>query len=106
MNFTWVDFLTVMHKDAIVVKGAMNFSLKSIGNAMYRHGMIDINWDMSDCCNGLDAMVVAMDAYNGAAYKSKKSTQPPKQVLSLVSYNKVDCMMVDAVVQYLRTNCC
>lgn len=105
-DFVWFDFLNVVRKEAIIIKGALSFSLKSIGNAMYRHGMIDINWAVSDCCNGLDAMVMAMDAYNSSNFKLNKHCTPPHQVLSIVPYNEIDCKMVDAVVQYLRNHCC
>lgn len=100
-SFNWFDFSTVMRNEPIVIKGALNFSLKSIGNAMFRHGMIDIHWDEDGCCNGLDAMVTAIQAYKS----HNVNTSPPSQIMNIVTYNKIDCQMVDAVVGFLRKKC-
>lgn len=106
--FNWFDFSSVMRNEPIVIKGAMNFGLKSIGNAMYKHGMIDIQWDTNGCCNGLDAMVMAIHAYksqNNSNNSKHLITTPPRQIMTIVKYNKIDCQMVDAVVGFLRKKC-
>ena len=41
--------------DKIIYKNFFKFGLKSIGKALYNHGLINTTWDEND--NGLEAMI-------------------------------------------------
>ncbi len=82
----------------IVIKGALNFSLKTIATAMYNNKMISTNWDKNGCVNGLQAM---LSAYN--MYKNKTSLTS-KDLKDIIKYNKIDCKVLWEILLYLRIN--
>ena len=44
----------------IIIKGAKNFSLKTIGQSLNNNNIINLYWDMdNNIYNGLDAMILA-----------------------------------------------
>lgn len=93
----WVDLLEVFKTEPIVVKGAHNFSLKSIAKAMYSHKMIKTTWDLdSSCSDGKEAMMVAVEAYK------KKSPMKEPGMKDIISYNEVDVKTVQEILHYIR----
>lgn len=97
------DFLRVMKDEIILVKGVLNFSLKSIGKGLHSHGLIDLTWDSGDCESGLDAMVKAGECYRKA--KSRGSNVLADDTMQkIIKYNEVDCKMIYEIITYLRNN--
>jgi len=94
LNF--FDFLTVMKEEPIVVKGALNYSLKTIGKALHGLSMIETNWDEGECSNGLDAMILAYNYYRDG----KKGDIMD----SIIKYNEIDCKMICEIINCLRIN--
>lgn len=92
----WLDFMKVMKNEPIVIKGAFNFSLKSIGKAMYQNRMIDKTWDCT-CENGLDCMVIAKNLYS-----QNKFDRTHPDMVKMIHYNETDCMMIWKIIQYFR----
>ena len=63
-NKKLIDLYQVFINEPIVVKGALNYSLKSIANALYKHNIVKTNWKLSNpCSNGLTAMIMAIKCY-------------------------------------------
>lgn len=89
----WVDMYHVFTHEPILVKGALNFRLKTIGKAMYKMGLITTLWDDSGPSDGFSAMFDAI-----AYYKSKDN----KIMNAIIKYNEVDCKVIYEVVEYLR----
>ena len=54
LNF--IDLNTQFKKAHIFIRGAFNYSLKSVGKALYKQLLIKTKWE-EDIGNGLDAMV-------------------------------------------------
>uniref|UniRef100_A0A6C0EEJ6 Uncharacterized protein n=1 Tax=viral metagenome TaxID=1070528 RepID=A0A6C0EEJ6_9ZZZZ len=97
----WVDMCNVFVKEPIVVKGAHNFKLKEIGNAMYTHKMINTKWDNN--MNGLTAMYQAIKYYE-KVMKKELSEDDKKTMDTIIKYNEVDCKVVWEILRYLRAN--
>ena len=56
-SYEFEDLYRFFVNNKIVVKGALNFSLKSVANAMKHHGFIDTIWKSNACMNGLDLSI-------------------------------------------------
>jgi hypothetical protein len=93
-SIQWVDMYEVFISEPITVKGALNFKLKEISKAMHKHGFIKICWD-DKIKDGLNAMISAIDYYNGKNIKVMKDIE---------NYNEVDCKVIYEIVDYLRKN--
>jgi len=97
-NFILIDMLQVFKDDLILVKGVLDFSLKSIARGMAKHGLIaDIYaGGMGD---GTSAMV--------AGHKCYSLRQPPRGLAAfkqIIDYNEKDCRVIWEIVKYLRVN--
>ncbi len=129
----WSDLLKLFHTEPILIKGALNFSLKTIGKKMYEQNMIQTCWSESnEIKNGLEAMVQAYQLYNKYAKynkynqiqdmtpqrkrpkldKSDKSNHPDQKpniledriMKKIIEYNHVDCQIMYDILKYLVQN--
>jgi hypothetical protein len=96
-NFKWFDIIKLFHEEPIFIKGALNFSLKSIGRAMYNHKLIDIIWDDSECTNGLEAMNQAYNIYN-----NKENIYNNPKIITIRNYNYIDCKIMWKILNSLN----
>ena len=95
----FLDLYQIFISEPIVIKGALNFSLKTIANAMYNNGMIKTHWNSSSICsNGLDALLIAHELYKN------NSIVKLKDVSEIAYYNEVDCKVLYEILDYLRLN--
>lgn len=85
----WCDLLSVFKDEPIVVRGAFNFSIKSIGKAMFSHGMISTIWN-DDVADGLDAAVQVFQNFC------------PSVIDNIKKYNEVDVKIMWEILVYLR----
>ncbi len=92
------DLYKLFVNNNIVVKGALNFSLKTIASSMYKHNMITTTWD-NKCTNGLQAMMLAYDIYN-----SSNNVKDNEIMKNISKYNKIDCKVMWDILTYLRNN--
>jgi predicted RecB family nuclease len=90
----WVDLYDIFIKEPIVIKGAVNFSLKNIARAMFNHSMINTIWT-SDIINGFGAMMEAINYYKN---------NDVDIINNIIKYNEVDCKVMWEIVKYLREN--
>ena len=94
--FKWTDILDMFHSEPIIIKGALNFSLKTIGKSMYKHGMIKTIWKTNNIVSdGLSAMY---EAYK--IYLNNKSINT--QLKHIIKYNKVDCKIMWDILNALK----
>ena len=94
-NKNFLDLYKVFIKEPIVIKGALNYSLKTIANAMYKLKLINTFWDSnSKCSNGLDALVQANKIY----YENVEVNN----MLEISNYNEIDCKVLCEILEYLR----
>jgi predicted RecB family nuclease len=97
-HIEWVDLCDIFTSEPIVVKGALCFKLKEIGNALYSSGLIDTYWDSSELSDGLSAMAYGIKYYK----KENKNTQDEETFNQIIKYNKVDCKVLWDIVKMLR----
>ena len=96
-----IDLYQVFLNEPIVVKGALNYSLKSIARALYENNLISTIWDTSSsCANGLNAMLLAYKIY------SKTDLNPNEDftMKEIEKYNEIDCKCLWEIISYLRKN--
>lgn len=94
-SVVWVDMYRVFTSEPILVKGGLNFRLKTIGKAMHSLKFINTLWDDSGPSDGFSAMFDAIEYY-----KSKDD----KVMNGIIKYNEVDCKVIYEIVEYLRRN--
>ena len=99
-TYQFHDLCDFFKGNQIAVKGAMNYSIKSIAKAMKNHGLIDSIWKESDCMNGLDAMYMSQNLYN----RQKTITGKEKLFKQIRSYNQIDCKVMYEMVSYFMKN--
>jgi len=98
-NKMFIDLYDIFKNEPIVVKGALNFSLKSIAKAMYKHKMIQTTWTESPCLSGLDALYWAIQLYKD---DNKLNMELQHIMTDVIQYNQVDCQVLFEILNYLR----
>ncbi len=93
------DILYIFKQQPITIKGAYDFSLKTIGNALYNLGLIKTIWT-SDL-NGFNVML-EMSKYNKEAEKLKLSLKDYKEVNEIILYNMIDCNVLAEIIVFLQ----
>ena len=88
-----VDLLKFFIKNKITVKGALNYSIKSIVSSLNKYNEIDCKWDDS-LTNGLDAIGVIWDIHNSINVNNK--------IKRVLYYNEIDCKVMYKIVEVLR----
>jgi len=99
----WFDLLTIFKDEPIVIKDCLSgFGLKDIASALYKHKLISTKWE-STVTNGIDAMIVAYNAYQDA--KSRKiAVKDINNMTEIIKYNEVDCKVLYEIITYIRNN--
>jgi hypothetical protein len=100
-----VDFCKIFTTEPIVIKGMMKFKLKEVAKAMYNHRMINVKWDENGLSDGLTAMMDAIKYYeNLLNFDGSNNDANHNVMVKIRDYNKTDCEVVWAIVNYLRTH--
>lgn len=94
-NIQWLDMYNVFINEPIVVHGALNFKLKSIGKSLHKLKLIKSCWDDNGPSDGLDAMYSAIKHY---------TEQDTELMNNIIKYNEMDCKILWEIVLYLRYN--
>ena len=96
-NKIFLDLYKTFINEPISIKGAFNYSLKTVAKAMYKLNLIETLWDSnSNCLNGLDALVQANKFY----CENKNSDI----MIDITNYNEIDCKVLCEILEYLRKN--
>ena len=100
-KFIFYDLLKVFTSEPVVIKGALDFSLKSIANSLYEHKLIESHWDKSNpCCNGLNAMTIAQELYLNK--KDNEDILNNELFLDIIRYNEIDCKVLENIHRFMR----
>ncbi len=86
----------------VTVKGAFNFSLKSLAKAMHAAGLIETTWGDGPT-DGLGAMVGAWWC-DAEAARVGGSMRDFELMREIERYNEVDCRAMAELVAWLRAN--
>ena len=96
-----IDLNKVFIEESIYLKGALNYTLKSIAKSMFNHNLISSTWnENSKCVNGLDALLIATNFYN----KNTDITDEISEIQEIKKYNEIDCKVLYEIINYLRIN--
>lgn len=97
----WFDcWRNVALGEPVVVRGALNFGLKSIAKALRELGLIESSWDDSPL-DGLGAMVGAWWC-EGEAERLGVPLADIELMQEIGHYNEIDCKVMMEVLRYLR----
>lgn len=86
-NLVWFDLLKYVKDNNIAFKGAFNYGLKSIANACYKNGLIDIKWEDNDV-NGAKAMITAWKCHQNLNENEKLIDC--REMQEIIKYNEID----------------
>jgi hypothetical protein len=101
---TWCDFLSVFKDEPIIIRGAMNFGLKSIVASFYDNGFIKTRWQQdSDITNGMNALIYAYQAHLECV-KTETNMPDTHIIQEIIKYNEVDVRVIWEILSYLRKN--
>jgi hypothetical protein len=101
-NYKFYDLYNVFIKEPVVIKGAFNYSLKTIAKSLYELSMCKTIWDSSSpCSNGLTAMILANKIYDNSDIKCVASDKTMKEI---ENYNEVDCKVLYEIHNLMKTN--
>jgi hypothetical protein len=99
------DFLEVVKNEPITVKGAKDFTLKSVAKAMYKHGLTKTTWKENRIGDGEQAMFHAWKLYTQCS-KDDKNPCDTEIMKQIIDYNEVDCKSMYEFIDYLRKHNC
>ena len=94
IDIKFIDINQIFKKHGIFIKGALNYGLKSIANAMYKNYLISNTWD-NEMDNGLDAM---LEYYNYL----KNNKKDDQIIRKIVKYNYLDVKITQEILNWLR----
>ena len=104
-SLPWFDFLTeVVRPVPVTVRGAFDFSLKSLAKAMHAAGLIETTWGDGPT-DGMGAMVGAWWC-DAEAARVGGSMRDLELMREIERYNEVDCRVMAELVGWLRANWC
>jgi hypothetical protein len=86
--------------ETIVIKGSLNWSLKSIAKAMYQHGFINTIWKDDGFSDGLQVMFIASQLYNNSSLPLNINNN--QTINSIIQYNEIDCKSMYEILTYLK----
>lgn len=112
-KFKYVDACKIFKAEPISIKGSLNHKLKNVAIAMHKHGMINTIWQDSSVSDGYHAAQKGskyynfMNNYDHAIDKTLLQTSLNKhneEFADLEEYNRVDCVTVYEIIDYIRNN--
>jgi len=92
-----IDILDYFRMEPIIVQGVFKFGIKSVGKALYEHGMIKTTWGEHD--SGLDSMIRFKDI---CLNKKKIPLKRYLEIDDIIEYNRIDCQVLYEIVELLR----
>ena len=90
-HINFYDLNKVFVNEPITIKGALDFSLKTIAKALKENNLIESFWDTeSKCSNGLNAMIMANNLY----LLKKDNIINDNVMKEIIHYNEIDCKVL------------
>ncbi len=104
-SFKFYDLYQVFISEPIVVKGALNYSLKTIAKSLNKHTLIKSNWNSSSpCSNGLSAMILANNLYEKVSNNLIDDVEKDPVMKEIIYYNEIDCKVMWEIHNLIRNN--
>ncbi len=98
-DIDFLDILDIFKYQPITIKGAYDFGLKTIANAMYKNGMIQTIWEND--LNGFTVML-QIEKYNKEAIELGLKLTDYQEVNNIITYNMIDCQVLAEIIVYLQ----
>ena len=102
LQWDWFDLCEFCRNECIVIRGAFDFSLKSMAKAMYNLGFIKTCWDSDGFTDGLNAMIKAVEC-SDYAKQNNVSMCELLIVKKIIEYNEVDCRTMMEILIFINT---
>jgi len=106
IKYKFVDLLDIFKETPIFIKGALNFSLKTISKALYDLGKINIKWEENTCTSGLESMYISWNIDQKIIKREicdrEKNVAFFKQMGDVIKYNEIDCKVMWDIVGFLK----
>lgn len=100
-KINWVDMYELFTKDGFAVKGSMNFKLKSYIKSLKNLNLINVELPPDNCSDGISAMMIAWNYYEGSDEDKKKYEN---EIKDCIYYNSLDCEYLDKLITFARDN--
>jgi len=99
-----VDICKILQTTAFAIKGAFNYRLKDIANALYKLGYTETSWSESGTggIDGLDAMVVIWNCIRDTCNEEIAVEYPG--VNEIIKYNQIDCKVMYEICRFIQSN--
>ena len=100
----WFDFLReVMQAEPVVVRGAHEFGLKAVTNALHSLGLVHVSWQ-SGPADGQGAMVGAWWCQHQIDSGENRRLHDLELMQQIEDYNEIDCKAMMDIIRYLRAH--
>lgn len=101
VDITWTDLLEIIKSSSLVVKGAFNYSLKSVVSALSFHNIIKADYKSCEVNNGSQAMIASFIS-NELVNKGEVTSMNKCEVMDYVrKYNEIDCQTLHNLLEAL-----
>lgn len=87
LDVKFFDLCKFFQKEAIVIRGCLNFGLKNVAKHMKAHGLIETELS-GECQNGMSAMLLSLDLAKNREHIQK--------------YNEFDCKVLSEILTFVR----
>jgi hypothetical protein len=99
LHISFYDLNKVFINEPITIKGALNYSLKTVAKALNKHKLIKSTWDTTSACSsGLNAMILA-----NKLYESSTNVINDPIMKEIIYYNEIDCKVLWEIHELMRT---
>lgn len=92
----WIDLCDMMISNSVVIRGMINFKLKTVANAMVENKLIDMELWNDDFDNGYLVCQMANSYYENKKLKNK--------INKIKDYNELDCRTLFEILNYFSNN--
>jgi hypothetical protein len=98
--YSFYDLNKVFINEPVVIKDSLNFSIKSVAKALYKHNLIKSSWNNNSvCANGLSAMILANKIYDNNNINNINNETIMKDI---IYYNEIDCKVLCEIHQLIK----
>ena len=94
-KFKFVDLSNILRKETFSIKGALNYSLKTIIKAMNKNELTDLNYNREEKEDNLK--IVSADDAMFYAWKYYTKDKEDYIITAIDKYNTIDCLALDEI---------
>ena len=92
------DLFKIIKEEPVIIKGAMDFSLKSIISALHKQGKINISYNACTINTGTKSLLAAI----AASSQTNSPFNEHELIKSTIIYNEIDCRALSEILFLFR----